>query len=108
MLETTVLNNVFIADCVEDLNSIKNNFSFEVQHLGRLTIYANRANNDINGNPLYQVKIFNEDFVNITPELKGNSMVYRVYKQKGFATIQSYNLGESLSMIAEFLDNLEQ
>ena len=107
MLKTTVLNNVFLVDSVEDMANIRAGFDTDIYHMDNLVIHVHRVNNDVYGNPLYHVTIFNSDYVNITPELKGCPSVYRVYKKRGYATVQSYNIGQSLSRIVKFLANLD-
>jgi hypothetical protein len=54
-----------------------------------------RVKNDINGNPIYRI-VLSKDGENLTSELKGNKSIHRAYIKKGFATIQSYSLSNSL------------
>ena len=54
-------------------------------------------NNDVYGNPLYVIRVFDLEGNNIIERYKGK--LYRTYTSKGYGLIQSYNLSNSLERI---------
>jgi hypothetical protein len=66
-------------------------------HYNNLFINVYRVKNDIYGNPLYHLSIYNENLENITKEYKGK--LGRYYSKKEFLSVQSYNLSSSINYI---------
>ena len=62
-----------------------------------ITFTIQRRNNDINGNPLYKVVVFDKNGDNVTADYRGK--FYRVYSSKGYALLQSYSISDSLARI---------
>lgn len=62
-------------------------------------LYINviRSNNDVYGNPIYRIQLFNESFENVTSYFKGKIGSY--YKSKQYLRVQSYNLSNTLENI---------
>lgn len=62
-----------------------------------ININVYRVKNDVNGNPMYRLTIFDSELNNITHEYKG--VDGRYYSKKGFISLQSYNLSNSIEYI---------
>lgn len=58
-----------------------------------------RVNNDLYGNPVYRIQIFDNDFNNITKDYKGK--LGRYYQKNEFLRVQSYNIERTLYSILE-------
>ena len=87
MLNTIVINNL------DQILAGENT----LYHYNNLFINVYRVKNNVYGNPLYHLSIYNENLENITKEYKGKSGRY--YSKKEFLTIQSYNLSNSIEFL---------
>lgn len=56
-----------------------------------------RSNNDVYGNPIYRIQLFDLQFNNVTESYKGKVGTY--YKAKQFLRVQSYNISNTLENI---------
>ena len=86
---------------VENLKGIKENKEI-IYCYKNYEFTIERVKNDINGNPLYKILLF-ENAKSINENLKG--LVYRCYINKGYSLIQSYDINKSLENIFEKLEN---
>lgn len=68
-----------------------------IQEVGdTVTLVYTRHGNDIYGNPLYKVR---GEFSDTTDALYNSSFLFRRYRSKGYALVQSYNIDEDIKAI---------
>ena len=90
MLNTNNIININNLD--EILSSEKTLYEYNNMYIN---VY--RTKNDINGNPIYYLRIYDNKYNNIT---EGYKSKYRKYYKKGeYLRIQSYNLSNTLENI---------
>ena len=82
------LNNLEEVYCVADNKLVEYN---------DVVFSIGSHNNDVYGNPLYVIRVFDLEGNNIIERYKGK--LYRTYITKGYGLIQSYNLSNSLERI---------
>lgn len=86
------MNTIQINKLDQILSSEKTLYSYN-----NILINVYRVNNDVYGNPLYHIRFFNNNNENITEKYKGK--MGRYYKNKGYLTVQSYNLSNTIQYL---------
>ena len=81
---------------IEEIYSIPDNKMVEYNDI---MFEIEKRKNDIYGNPLYSIKIFDLEGNNIT--VKYRSKLHRTYTSKGYGLFQSYNLSSNLKYILD-------
>ena len=89
---------IYQIEDTNDFGKIRTDSIDNTYYFGDYQFRVEQVNNDVYGNPLYKVQLY-ESYRNITHMFKG--MVHRVYSTKGYALVQSYNLGDTLKGLME-------
>lgn len=98
-------NFVYVMESLNDFDCISVNYHDSWYHYNDIIVKVKRVNNDMFGNPLYHVTL-SKDFENMTYRMKGCPSVYRCYSSKGYCTVQSYNIQDSIKKMVTYLQKV--
>ena len=104
MLNTNT-DTIFVMESLDDFNNIRVGSQDTYYHYNDLIVKVRRVNNDMFGNPLYHVTL-SKDYENMTYRMRGCSAVYRCYGSRGYCTVQSYNIQDSIKKMVTYLQKV--